>query len=355
VNTPGETALLVTDDRELTQLVQAAAATRGQTVTRVAQPSEVRSRWRDAHTVFVGADLAEIVARLALPPREGVHLVGPAGTEEQLVHWSMPLRADVVALPVGSRWLDQALSGASSARGPVVAVVGGTGGVGATTLAAGLALAIRKRRPAALVDVDAPAGGIDLVVGAEARGGWRWDTLRSASGQLADLAGQLPTADGVAVVAASRTDRREPPPEAVRAVLDGLARTGAVVVADLGRRDSPAREEAIRQAGRIVVVTGQSVRSVASAAALLTELTDRRLDLVVRTGRAGAIAPPVVAEALGLPLLGTVPDTPALVRLADRGIPPGRAAGRRWFAACSRLGAALAGAERRPRAGRWSR
>ncbi|MDR1808067.1 MAG: hypothetical protein LBR33_09180 [Propionibacteriaceae bacterium] len=351
-------AVLISGDPDLVQVVQAAAAARGSPVRAVADPAAIRARWRDAGAVIVGADLAETVANLNVPPRGEVYLIGPPGAEAGLVPWSMPLHAAVLPLPAGARWLAQILSGPSAAHGLVVAVAGGTGGIGATTLAAGLALAARRRGPAALVDLDARGGGIDLVLGAESTPGWRWDTLRSASGHVADLAGQLPAADGVTIVAASRSDRRDPPAEAVGAVVDGLARDGGTVVVDLGGGPgaggvgggpSAARDEAVRAASRVVVLTGQSVRAVAATAAVLGDLADRRADLVVRRERGGAIAPAAVAEALGVPLLGVLPSVGSLPVLADRGVPPGRSAGWRWARACRRLADDLAATQPTPR------
>ncbi|MDR1266527.1 MAG: pilus assembly protein CpaE [Propionibacteriaceae bacterium] len=348
MNPTPEPTVLISADAELAQLVAAAAATRGSAVRTIRQVGDIRSNWRDAAAVLVGADLAETAARLSLPPRDEVYLIGPGDADEALMAWSAPLKAAVIRLPAGSRWLAQVLAGTGrAAHGQIIALAGGSGGIGASTLAAGLALAARRRGPSALVDLDARGGGLDLVLGAESAPGWRWDTLRSASGQVADFASQLPAVDGVMVVSASRSDRRDPPGEAVGAVIDGLARAGGTVVVDLGRSGGAHRDEAVRAASRLVVLAGQSVRSVAATAALLTELSDRRTDLVVRTDRGGAIAAPAVAEALGMTLLGAVPTVPALVTLADRGLPPGPGAGRRWERACRRLAERLAGAETR--------
>ncbi|MDR1513026.1 MAG: hypothetical protein LBS56_06030 [Propionibacteriaceae bacterium] len=343
-------AVLLSGDYELIQLVHAAAATGGAPVDLAATPADIRSRWRDARAVLIGADQAEVVARLKLPPRDDVFLLGQQAQLPDLVGWSMPLRAAVVTLPAGSRHLGEVLAAPGQAdHAQVVAIAGGLGGIGTTTFAAGLALAARRRGPAALVEIDPAGGGIDLVLGAESTAGWRWDTLRAASGQVADLTGRLPTVDGVAIVAASRSDRRTPPAEAVGSVVDGLARQGGVVVVDLGHASGPAVEEAVRSAARVVVLTGQSVRGVAATAARLTELAGRRSDLVVRRERAGAIAPAAVAEALGMTLLGTVPNEPALAVLADRGLPPGPVGARRFAKACRALSDQLAGVEKR----RW--
>ncbi|MDR0416399.1 MAG: hypothetical protein LBH76_03620 [Propionibacteriaceae bacterium] len=232
-------------------------------------------------------------------------------------------------------------------------MLGGAGGLGASTLAAGLALAARRRGPAALVDLDAAGGGLDLLLGAEATPGWRWDTLRSASGQVADLDGCLPVVDGVPVLAVSRSDRRQMPAEAVAAVVEGLAAGGALVVVDVGRVVGPAQAEALRAASRVVVLTGQTVRSVGATAAVLADLPNRHCDLVVRTARSGAIGPAGAAESLGRPLLGTIPTSAALAAMADRGVPPGTGGARAWAKACRRLAERLdeAAGSGRPRAG----
>ncbi|MDR1450391.1 MAG: pilus assembly protein CpaE, partial [Propionibacteriaceae bacterium] len=259
VSSQRDSAVLASADPSLVQLVHASAATQGSSVRTVSQADDLRARWREAGAVLVGADLAEAVASLGLPPRDEVYLVGVPDACERLCRASMPLRGVVVTLPDGARALGRILSGAVAERafGQVVAVLGGAGGLGASTLAAGLALAARRRGPAALVDLDSAGGGLDLLLGAESASGWRWDALRAASGQIADLDGRLPTVDGVPVVAISRSDRREVPAEAAAAVIDGLADAGGLVVVDVGRAGGPAQAEAIRAASRVVVLTGQ--------------------------------------------------------------------------------------------------
>jgi secretion/DNA translocation related CpaE-like protein len=335
--------VLASGNPDIIQMVHASAATRGSPVRTVAQAGELRARWRQAQAVLIGADLAETVVGLGLPRRDEVYLVGTSETYDQLCLASMPLRGVVVTLPDGARALAQILTGAAGDRslGLVVAVLGGAGGLGSSTLAAGLALAARRQGPAALVDLDQAGGGIDLVMGAESAPGWRWDTLRSASGQVVDLDGHLPVVDGVPLVAMSRSERRDVPAEAVAAVVDSLAGAGSVVVVDVGRITGPAQVEAVRAASRVLVLTGQTVRAVAATAATLKDVADRRCDLVVRTERSGAIAPAVAADSLGRPLLGTIPSSPVLVAMGDRGVPPGAGGARAWVKACRRLTARL--------------
>lgn len=89
--------------------------------------------------------------------------------------------------------------------GHVIAFVPASGGVGATSLAAAVAVrgAAAGRRTVA-VDLDRLAGRLDVVLGVEEQPGWRWPRLAGVAG-LVDgllLARQLPTADGVAVLGA---------------------------------------------------------------------------------------------------------------------------------------------------------
>src|SRR5579875_2141374 len=63
----------------------------------------------------------------------------------------------------------------------VVAVLGGSGGVGASTFAAALATAAGR---AVLVDCDPLGGGIDVLLGVEAVPGARWSGLRVNGGRL---------------------------------------------------------------------------------------------------------------------------------------------------------------------------
>ena len=64
---------------------------------------------------------------------------------------------------------------------PVLAVVGGSGGVGASTFAAALATAAA---PATLIDLDPVSGGIDVLLGIEDVPGARWSGLRLEGGRL---------------------------------------------------------------------------------------------------------------------------------------------------------------------------
>jgi secretion/DNA translocation related CpaE-like protein len=329
--------VLVTRDDELERTVLAAGAAVGRLVEPIAVES-VSSAWADAGSVLIGCDLAGEVADRALPRRTGVYVVAPEAARADACGWSMPLGAAVLVLPDGARWLSSIISGAHSSdagRVLVCGVVGGSGGVGASTLAAGVAsAAARRRRSVALVDVDVAGGGLDLLLRAEEVPGWRWSRLRTARGQIGDLRGKVPSIDGIDLISMGRVGESDVGRDAVTAVIASLGRTHEIVVLDIGRDLGAAAAEAVRLCDRLIVMCGQDVRSVA-AARMVREATGAAgvPGAVVRLGPAPAVSPSAVADALGLHLWGVVPHDRALVGAGDRGLPSARTA-KRWAAAC---------------------
>src|SRR5690606_39629001 len=93
---------------------------------------------------------------------------------------------------------------------PVVAVLGGRGGAGASVLAAGLAVtAAQAGHRVLLVDGDPLGGGLDLVPGWEDDDGVRWPELSDTSGRLAAgaLIGALPRRGEPALLSFDRRAR----------------------------------------------------------------------------------------------------------------------------------------------------
>ena len=304
-------ALLCTADDAIAAAVSAAGAAVQRSVVRVGDAEALIGRWREARVVLVGADLAVLAGRLSLPSRQGVYVLADASSPASSLSASVPLGAGTIVLPEGGGWLADVLAGRTRTTQPTsrISVLGGSGGVGASTLAVGLACAGTALGATALVDLDALGGGVDLLLGAERVPGWRWDRLRAARGQIGELSSQVPAAAGVSLVSMDRGDATTVTRDAVAAVLASLARSSELVVIDVGRSLDAGAREALRGSDRTVLVCAQDVRGVAAAR--------------------------------GLPLLGTVPHDGALVPAAERGVPPDRAAGRAWLRACASVLAAL--------------
>ncbi len=290
----------------------------------ITDPEQLGEPWRTASTVIVADDQAEAVAARALSHREGVYVVG--SRPELLSAWSAPLAARVIPLPEGAAWLGAVLGeGSSRSSAPVVAVIGGSGGVGASTLAAALAQlsADRGNAGAALVDADPLGGGIDLLLGAERVQGWRWPRLNAAEGHLGDLRGYLPVVDGVSVVSMARGVDLDLAREPLAAIVSALRAWHSLVVLDPGRSKQPTAREAVRLSSRQLLVVSAGVRGVAAARQTVASYALDKAELVVRRS-GGGLPSALVAEALGLPVLAELPQEPRLVGAAERGEPPAR-------------------------------
>ena len=319
--------VLISEEPTLIRAVEVVAAT-GSTLVRVLREmGEIRAAWRNAGVVLVGEDMASQLGQGGLPKRDKVFLVG-VEPSDQLCRWSMPLSAAVVALSQGSANLAQIIAGRSGDedQGIVVAVRSVSGGVGASTLAAGMCMAaVARGLSAALVDGDPHSGGIDLLMGAEKVPGWRWPKLASAQGHMADITSMLPVAAGVTVLSSARKEDSSVSPSARRSVVEALARHRDLVVIDVGR------SEPVDDVANVsLLVSGQSIRCVAAG---IEAVCDGRVGVAVR--REGSLGALGVAKALGLPLVATIPTAKSLPTMADAGVPPD--GGRAWRKACAGL------------------
>lgn len=323
----GSETVLLTASGELADAVLATAAALQVPVAVTADPAAVAADWVGPAAIFVGGDLAEAMAGFAPRRRPRVFLVGLDAA--QLVGWSVPLGAQVIGLPAGDALLGLALAPRVGPRSPVIAVAGAHGGAGASTLAAGLAFAgARRGRTVALVDLDPHGGGLDLLVGAERLPGWRWPRLLAARGEVGDLRDFLPRIDGVTLVSVARPTGGErvafPELAAVESVVGALVRHHDAVVVDTGRATASG---GLRMASTTLLTLSASVRGVAAASSCVGSMVGA--SLVVRQS-AERVASVAIADALGLPLAGTLPHDRALPRAATVGLPPGRSGRRRW-------------------------
>ena len=336
--------LVVAGAGETQDLILSAVAAQELVAEVVTDLDQLAEPWRQAGTVLVADDQAERLAGRALPHRDGVFLVGSDAAA--LSSWSAPLAAQVIPLPTGAAWLGAVLAdGSSRARAPVITVLGGSGGVGASTLAAALAqLAGLGRGGAALVDVDPIGGGIDLLLGAEQTDGWRWPRLNGAEGQLGDLRRYLPVVDGVSLVSMSRGQVFDLAREPLAAIVGGLRAWHSVVVLDAGRSLAPASREAVRLSVRQLLVVSAGVRGVAAARQTVATYGLDRAELVLRRPRGGLPAD-LVADAVGLPVLAELPEEARLAPAAERGEPPARGGRRRYRRAVAQLLGELVKAE----------
>ena len=257
---------------------------------------------------------------------------------------------------------------------PVVGVVGGSGGAGASTFAAVVALGASElsSRPVLLIDLDPIGGGLDVLLGLDSTAGARWSAVSKPGGALhavpAAPARWLRRAMACAVGprrlrrrrhrpwaggrrywrtrAAARAARsfaafpqwasvavlsadtpRLPLPEVASRVVD-RARAKAPVVVDLSRCPSATRDVVLDLCAGLILVARCQRRAIAATRTVRQSLPGLSLRLIVRSG--DWIAARRVSALVDARLAGHVPSyqglidpvtpssvPPALIRLAS--------------------------------------
>ncbi|MCW2601651.1 MAG: Helicase/secretion neighborhood CpaE-like protein [Frankiales bacterium] len=349
--------LLVTADPDALDDLLRLAAAAGVEVDVADDVPSSRRHWATAPIVVIGPDLIDPFARSRPDRRPKVVVLGRDLDDGSIWQRAVEMGAEqVVFLPDAEPWLIEAFADAvegGGSDGLLVAVVGGRGGAGATTLSAALAItAVRRDLRTLLVDGDPFGGGIDLVFGGELAAGLRWPELGATRGRVpaAALAEALPTMADLSVLSWDRGDPAQLPVEAVQAVLGAARRNCDLVVVDLPRSLDEASREVLATATTAVLLVPAEVRATAAAARVASgvSLLCRDLRLVVRGPAPGGLLGADVERALGLPLVGELRPEPGLDLALERGEPPARRARSPLAVLCDRLLDDLLGTELRP-------
>lgn len=305
--------------------VDRAAAAAGVAVVHSTELSS-RKAWEGAAAVLLDTSHAGRCIDRALPRRRHVLLVGR--TEPDPADWQAAIAVGaqhLLTLPDQDAELVAALTEAAESaridhrRGPVVAVIGGRGGAGASLFAAALA---HSAGEALLIDVDPDSGGLDLLMGAESAPGLRWPDLAVQGGRLGypALRDALPRCGPVSVLSSGRGGATVPA-SALAAVIDAGCRAGVTVVCDLPRQDSAAVETALHAADLVVLVSSADVRSCAAAAATGAWIaaTNPNVALVVRGPAPGGLGPRDVARIIDIPLVAWMRPQPRIAQTLELG------------------------------------
>lgn len=327
----GRPLVLTGDDELLDGLLRLAAA--GDTEVDVAvDPAGARASFPTAPLVLVGADQAAACRRARLPRRTDVVIVVRSGQEPDPDPWESAelLGATHVAiLPAAESWLvDRLASCHQDGRpAPVVAVLGGRGGAGASVLATGLAVtAANNRLRALLVDGDPLGGGLDLALGWEDDQGVRWPELTGSSGRLdaAALLGALPGRGELALVSFDRRELPAAPPAAMTAVIAAGRHARDLVVVDLPRHLDDAAVAALQAADQALLIVPSEVRAATAAAKVAAAASAHcaGVRLVVRGPSPGRLTAAEISSSLGLPLAGSLRPEVGLPAAIEGGLPP---------------------------------
>jgi len=288
--------LLITGEADLCEHMQRLAAAAG-TALDIFDGSSALSmgEWRAARIVLIGQDRLAAVIEEQLPRRSDVIIVAvddPFGgpTEIPEVTWRGAVAVGaghVVRLPEAEGWLIDRLgeiTDSADRGGPVVSVLSGTGGAGATTFARLLASGIPEAT--ALLDVD-PLGPEHIGL---AEQGLRWPDLAATRGRVpaAALRESLPTLGRVAIL----TGMTPGVDLAAReAVLDAASRGFALTVVDAPRAVDDASRMVWARSDLVIVIVGPDAQRAESAVAVVEHVraTTPEIQVVPRTS-AGVVA-----------------------------------------------------------------
>jgi len=331
--------ILLTQDSALINQVQQLCSPMGLVVDCVDNPFRAHSQWREYPYVLIGADLAGECIDAHLPRRPKVALVHrdtdleinvSANTgqwERGLWQQALALGAEnVVALPSSDFWLRDALTcitQSGDSKGELIAVIPGSGGVGASTFSVNLGFrAVQQGFRTLLVDADPLGGGIDLVLGAEEVGGTRWPEVDPGGGRIAaqTLDSALPEFQGLKFLSHARAHFSAPGSEVLAAVIDAGRRAFDRVIVDLPRSGEVATELMVGQAVTTIIPVRNHVRSVSAAAQLRKWVREvgGKAQFVLLADNKGVSATDV-GLALGETALAEIPFIPSMSTRADEG------------------------------------
>ncbi len=283
--------------------------------------------WAGAPLVLVGADVAAELAALRPARRDGVHVVAWGGFPAELMATALTLGAENVAeLPQSGEWVVEQLTDLGDGRprrARTLGVLGGSGGAGATVLAAALGQVAAHAGPAVVLDADPLGPGLDRVLGMEDRTGVRWDELCQTTGRLGAAAFResLPRRDGLGVLTWYAGRRGVLQPFAVREVLSAAQRGHDTVVVDLPRWRDPLLEEVVARCDQVLVVARPTVAGLAAASRVAVGLPSGRTGLVLR---GPGLDDHQVAQVAELPVLARMGDQRGLLESVDLGLGPVR-------------------------------
>ena len=301
--------LLITNDEQLLDDTLRLAAAAGVELSVADSAEAAASRWAAAPLALVGQDLAGVLADRSFPRRAGVVIVCGASAAEGASVWRDAVRLGaehVAVLPEAERWLMDRLVESpegSHLRGPVVTVVPGRGGVGASTFAVLLA---RAAEAGLLIDLDPVGGGLDARLEIDIAPGMRWTDLASVRGRLSPTAlrGSLPCLGDIAVVSAA--DPVALPTESLASIIDAGVRSGHPTILDGTRDLAPVSHLAWARSDVVVLCAPLDVNGVLASRALAKVIaaSGTRTVAVLRPTRDASLRPFDVEDALGIPIIG---------------------------------------------------
>ncbi len=322
--------LLATSDDLLRATVVRLVAAAGVDVSVESDPAAVLRTWAAASVVLVGVDAVSALAHLRPSRRARVWLVGEALTDDAYRDALTCGAEGAMRIPEDESHLLRVLTDAGdgdSSPALTIGVMGGSGGVGASTFATAVALSSSLRFATVLVDADVLGAGVDHLLGLEPGTGVRWDALL-ATGRLSgrSIREALPRREALSVLAWPQERRPTITEGVARDVLSAVVRGFAVVVVDLARHSDPLTDEILPRCDLVLVVTTTTVPALVAAARTVERVSGVEVGLVVRRRRPGGLEAEEMGRFLGRPVVAEMNDQRGLDEDVGLGVGPLRRA-----------------------------
>jgi len=220
----------------------------------------------------------------------------------------------------------------------IIVVTSGKGGVGKTTSAAAFGAELAQHGKTVVVDFDIGLRNLDLIMGCERRVIFDFVNVIQGDANLSQALIKDKRNENLYVLPASQTrDKDALTKEGVENVLNELRKSFSYIVCD-----SPAGIErgalmALYFADEAIIVTNPEVSSVRDSDRIIGVLNSRSrrselgLELKkhllitryskIRAERGEMLSIGDVQEILAIPLLGVIPESPAVLNASNRGVP----------------------------------
>lgn len=222
----------------------------------------------------------------------------------------------------------------------IVVVTSGKGGVGKTTTSAAFGTGLAQRGyKTVIIDFDVGLRNLDLIMGCERRVVYDFVNVINEEAKLSQALIKDKHLDNLYILPASQTrDKDALTPEGVAKVLDNLKNDFDYIVCDSPAGIERGAHLAMYYADSALIVTNPEVSSVRDSDRILGLLSSKtkrveeglsppKEHLVItrysphRVESGEMISVETVKDILGVTLLGVIPESPAVLRASNSGVP----------------------------------
>ena len=281
VSTDRDRPLVATDDAELLDDLLRLCAAADVEPRVVTTKWALQASWNRYHLVIVGEDLAAELSDGHVPKRTGV-IVASRPTEGSSRAWDLAVHigADQVAfLPQSEAWLVDRLAAVDAkdaGKALVIGFLGGSGGVGASTLAAATAqLADETVGQTVAIDLDQYGAGLSVLLGDDLVPGLGWPEFAAARGRIRSrgLVASLASCGSVRCVSGEADSLGSIPSGVVGSVMDALTESVDVICVDVPRMPNDSTAEAMCRMDLLVIVVRCTTPSILATRRLMARMS----------------------------------------------------------------------------------